>query len=274
MNFEEGLQLIEPLVHVRGLSSDGLVGLSPIQLLQRPFSYALAADEYATAFFQNFTQMGIVLKHPNTLTPEACKNLKESINEAHMGSRKAFKTLVLEEGLTMDEIGMPLKDLQFVEARKMQVTEIARAFRVPPHMIGDLERATFSNIEQQSIDFVTNTLRPWAVRIELAITRDLIPEEEKDKVFAEFSMNALLRGDIAARSEAYVKALTNGWLNPDEVREYENLNPIPDGSGQVYRVQLNTTPSDSVAAKTGDPKADPNALKKNEKKPARELHAS
>lgn len=235
------------MFHLQGLSCDGLVGLSPLELLANALGYAMAADEYGTAFFQNYAQLGIVLKHPATLGKEAKENLKQSINEAHAGQRRAFTTMVLEEGMTWDQIGMSWKDTQIDAVRKGNVSEIARAFRIPPHMIGDLERATFSNIEQQSIDFVVNSLRPWAVRVEQTIWRDLV-ESEKDVLYAEFLLDALLRGDLASRSEAYVKALNNGWLNADEVRELENRNPIPDGSGQVYRVPLNTVPSNSLAA--------------------------
>ncbi|GAG35775.1 unnamed protein product, partial [marine sediment metagenome] len=151
----------------------------------------------------------------------------------------AFSTAILEEGMKWHQLGMTNEDAQFLETRKYQANEIARIFRIPPHMIGDLERATFSNIEHQSLEFVIHTLRPWLVRWERAIWRDLIDEPDQDKVFAEFLVDGLLRGDAKARSEALRVQFQNGALSIDEWRSIENRNPLPDELGQRHYVQMN-----------------------------------
>jgi hypothetical protein len=152
--------------------------------------------------------------------------------------------MILEEGMKVETIGIPPDDAQFLETRKFQVNEIARLFRVPPHLIGDLDRATFSNVEQQSLDFVIHTLRPWLVRWEQAIARDLILPRERERIFAEHLVNGLLRGDLQSRYEAYATGRQNGWLSANDIRQLENMNPIADGD--VYLVPLNMVPADQA----------------------------
>lgn len=245
------------ILHLRGLSTDGFSGLSPLALHQRVFSNAIMSDQYSISFLQNAAQPSGALKHPKFLSDPARENLKKGIRQAHSGPNNAGNILILEEGMEWVKLGVTQRDAQFLESRKFTNNDIARIFRVPPHMIGDLERATFSNIEQQSIDFVVNTLTPWLVRYEQAMWRDLIPDEEKETHFAEFLVAGLLRGDMQARYNAYVQGLNNGFLNADEVRSFENLNPIPDGSGQTYRVPLNTVASDEEPKPEEDPKNEP-----------------
>lgn len=251
-----GMQVLYPqseIFHLQGLSSDGLVGLSPLDIHQRTFEGAITSDDYSTTFFKNQAQPGGLLMHPKILTPTARENLKKSWQEMHGGANRG-RVAVLEEGLEWKQVGITQKDAQWLETKKYTKTDIASIFRMPPHMIGDLERATFSNIEQQSLEYVRNTLRPWLVRVEETILRDLISEREQTDVFAEFIVEGLLRGDIQARYNSYSIGLNNGFLNADEVRAYENLNPIPNGSGQTFRVPLNTAPSDDPF---GDDNPDP-----------------
>jgi hypothetical protein len=153
----------------------------------------------------------------------------------------AHRIAILEEGMKVHEIGIPPEDAQFLETRKFQVTDIARIYRIPPHMIGDLEKATFSNIEHQSIDFVVHSLRPWLVRWERRINNQLVAVNERGKIFAEFLVDGLLRGDIASRYQAYAIGRQNGWLSANDVRAFENLNPIE--GGDVYLVPLNMVPA-------------------------------
>ena len=160
--------------------------------------------------------------------------------EAYGGSSNANRVAILEEGMTFTRISMPNNEAQFLETRKFQVSEICRIYRVPPHMIGDLDRATFSNIENQSISFAVHTIRPWLVRIEQAMNRALFPEKEKGVFYVRFNMDGLMRGDYKSRMEGYAIGRQNGWLNANDIRELENMNPIPDEEGgNAYLVNGN-----------------------------------
>jgi HK97 family phage portal protein len=226
------------ILHIRGLAYDGLVGYSPATIMRRALQIAHAAQEYGERTFENNGRPGVVLTHPKTLSDPARDRLENSWAKNHQGLSNAQRTAVLEEGVTVTEIGFPPEDTQFLETQKFQVRQIARGMRLPPHMIGDLEQATFSNIEQQAIDFVTHSLRPWLVRWEQQLGVDLIPEAA---YFAEFLIDALLRGDLLSRSQGLWIQRQAGVLNADEWREMENRNPLPDGAGQVYLQPLNMT---------------------------------
>lgn len=233
---EETAYRQEDIFHLRGLSSDGIKGLSPIEHAAELMGESIAAQRLSSSFFRNNAILGAALEHPQHLGKEALANLKESLKEEYGGSDAAYQTYILEEGMKWHEIGIKPEEGQFLETRKYQVTDIARIFRVPPHMIADLEKATFSNIEHQSIDFVTHTIRPWLVRWEQAIQRDLFEEEEIDN-FAEFTIDGLLRGDSQARSKALHIQFINGAISQNEWRAIENRNPIP--GGDKYYVPLN-----------------------------------
>lgn len=234
--------------HVRGLGSDGLVGYSPIQLARQPIGLGLAAEEYGARFFGNGARPGGILQHPGKLGDKARANLRAGFNQEHGGLSKMHRLAVLEEGMTYQQIGIPPEDAQFLQTRKYQRAEIAGLFRVPPHMIGDLERATFSNIEHQSIEFVVHTVRPWVVRWEQSINRNLLSEAERKTYFAAFLVDGLLRGDIMSRYQAYATGRQNGWLSADDIRELENMNPLPDGQGEMYLVPLNMVPASEVGS--------------------------
>ena len=211
--------------HLRGLSSDGLMGLSPIDLARESLGMALAAQDYGARFFANDAKpTGGWIEFPGSFKDnEAKKVFRESYQQAQSGANRG-KVLVLENGMKFHEVGVTNKDAQFLELRKFQITDIARLFRVPPHMIADLDRATFSNIEQQSLEFVMHTMTPWAERWEAAIGRDLIFDSEALEV--EFDFSNLMRGDVASRSAYYQSGIQNGWLTRNEARAAENLNPI------------------------------------------------
>jgi HK97 family phage portal protein len=229
--------------HLRGLSSDGLMGMSPIELARENLGTALAAQGYGARFFANDAKpTGGWIEFPGSFKDsEAKKVFRESYQQAQSGSNRG-KVLVLENGMKFHEVGVTNKDAQFLELRKFQITDVARLFRVPPHMIADLDRATFSNIEQQSLEFVMHTMTPWAERWEASIQSELLLES--DDIEIEFDFANLMRGDAASRSSYYQSGIQNGWLTRNEARIAENLNPI-DGLDQPLR-PLNMVEEDAA----------------------------
>ena len=231
----------EDVLHIPGLGFDGVMGYSPIALEKAAIGLGIAAEEYGSKFFQNGARPSGILTHPNTVKDPA--SLRASWNAAYGGSSNASRVAVLEEGMTFVPLSMPNNEAQFLETRKFQVTEICRIFRVPPHMIGDLERATFSNIESQNISFAVHTIRPWLVRIEQAINKTLIPENEKGRYYVQFNIDGLMRGDYKSRMEGYAIARQNGWMSANDIRALENLNPISEEEGgNAYLVNGNMIP--------------------------------
>ena len=231
----------EDVLHIPGLGFDGVMGYSPIALEKAAIGLGIAAEEYGSKFFQNGARPSGILTHPNTVKDPA--SLRASWNAAYGGSGNASRVAVLEEGMTFVPLSMPNNEAQFLETRKFQVTEICRIFRVPPHMIGDLERATFSNIESQNISFAVHTSRPGLVRIEQAINKTLIPENEKGRYYAQFNIDGLMRGDYKSRMEGYAIARQNGWMSANDIRALENLNPISaEEGGNAFLVNGNMIP--------------------------------
>ena len=219
----------EDVLHIPGLGFDGLIGYSPIAMLKNSIGTAIATEEYGGKFFENGATPTGVLEHPGILKdPE---KLRKSWNATYGGSGNAGKTAILEEGLTYKTIGISPKDAQMLEMRKFNVNEIARIFRVPPHMIGDLEHATFSNIEHQSLEFVKYTLGPWMARIEKAMDRRLLNDIEKRDHYIQFNAEGLLRGDLKSRNDAYAVARQNGWMSANDIRRKEGMDLIPSELG-------------------------------------------
>lgn len=215
----------DDILHVRGLSSDGLMGLSPIAVHRDAVGLEQAEREFAGRFFGNNGRPGGVLKVAGRLSNDAAVRLKQSWETAHRGLENAHRVAVLEEGIEWQSMGMPLQDAQFVEQRRFSIEEIARIFRVPLHLMGDLQRATYSNIEHQSIEFVVHTIRPWCVRLEQAYATLLYPSE-RQALYVEHAVDALLRGDIKSRYDAYAVGRQWGWLSVNEIRALENLNGV------------------------------------------------
>ena len=231
----------EDVLHIPGLGFDGVMGYSPIALEKAAIGLGIAAEEYGSRFFANGARPSGILTHPNTVKDPAA--LRASWNAAYGGSGNTGRVAVLEEGMTFTPLSMPNNEAQFLETRKFQVTEICRIFRVPPHMIGDLERATFSNIESQNISFAVHTIRPWLVRIEQAVNRALIPPNEKGRFYVQFNIDGLMRGDYKSRMEGYAIARQNGWMSANDIRALENLNPIAaEEGGDTYLVNGNMIP--------------------------------
>lgn len=226
------------LWRVAGLGSDGVTGLSPIALAREALGLSIQMERSANRMFSNGSQTSMTLEFDHQLTEEQVEHLRSQWQDNYAGWRNAGKPLILESGMKAKAIGMSNADAQFLESRKAQVAEIARWYRVPPHMLGDLDRATFSNIEHQSIEFVTHTIRPWLVRLEQSMARDLLFESERRRgLFVSHTVEGLLRGDIKTRYEAYASAITNGWMSRNEVRRLENFN---DAEGlDEFMVPLN-----------------------------------
>jgi HK97 family phage portal protein len=227
------------IIHISFLG-DGIKGKSVIQYNAGAFGLAIAEDDYAQAFFANGAYAGGVLESEKPLSKEARERLREGWQKAygrHEGGVNWHRVAVLEEGLKWRAMTVNPKDAMALESRQYQVAEIARMFRVPPHLVGDLSRATFSNIEHQSLEFVMHTLRPWVVRIEQEVNYKLFGQDPDH--FSEMLLDSMLRGDIESRNKAYSIMRQNGVLNANEWRERENLNPLPDGAGEKYIVQLN-----------------------------------
>ena len=228
----EGLKAGDPVrlesddvLHIPGLGFDGLIGYSPIAMMRNSIGASLAADEYSSKFYENGATPSGVLEHPGVLKdPE---KLRDSWHKAYGGSSNAGKVAILEEGLTFKSISISPADAQLIEARKFQIEDIARIFRVPPHMIGDLEHATFSNIEHQSLEFVKYTLGPWMARWEQAMDRALLNSSEKADRYIQFNAEGLLRGDLKSRNDAYAVARQNGWMSANDIRRKEGLDLIP-----------------------------------------------
>jgi HK97 family phage portal protein len=229
----------DQIFHIPGLGFDGISGYSPIAIARQAIGLGLAAEQFGSRFFGNDARPGIVLQHPFKLSDPAYKNLKDSWEEEHQGVNKSHKPMILEEGMTFKEIGIPPEDAQFLQTRLFQIREIARLYRIPPHMLADLEKSTYSNIEQQGLEFVTYTIMPWAVRWEQTVYKSLLTPAERKTYFAEYLLDGLLRGDLKTRYDAYHIARLDGWMNADDIREKENMNPLPEGQGQVYLIPLN-----------------------------------
>ena len=228
------------VLHIPGLGFDGLVGYSPIAMAKNAIGMAIACEEYGAKFFANGAAPGGVLEHPGTIKDP--QRVRESWQSTFGGSGNSNKIAVLEEGMKYTPIGISPEQAQFLETRKFQINEIARIFRVPPHMVGDLEKSSFSNIEQQSLEFVKYTLEPWIVRWEQSINRVLLTESEKAAYFVKFNVDGLLRGDYQSRMNGYATARQNGWMSANDIRELENLDRIPaEQGGDLYLINGNMT---------------------------------
>lgn len=219
----------EEVLHIPGLGFDGLVGYSPIAMAKNAIGMSMACEEFGAKFFANGAAPGGVLEHPGILKDPA--RVRESWNATFGGSSNANKVAVLEEGMKYTPISVSPNEAQFLETRKFQIDEIARIFRIPPHMIGDLERSSFSNIEQQSLEFVKYTVGPWVTRWEQALSRSLLVGNDRSHFLIKFNLDGLLRGDYESRMNGYATARQNGWMSANDIRELENMDRISDEEG-------------------------------------------
>lgn len=236
---------------VNGFGTDGLVGLSPIGQLREAIGMVMAMERHGSALFRNGARPGGLLTTENVLKPDVREALRKNWDEKYQGAANRGKTAVLEQGLKFQAIGMTSEDSQFLETRKFQRTDICGAYRVPPHMIGDLERATFSNIEHQDLAFAKHTIRPYLVRFEKSAGRDLLtPVQRKEGFFFKFNIEGLLRGDTASRTQYYREMFGIGALSQNEIRAKEDEPPIDNGD--AYYVPANMINTNSAAPAEGE----------------------
>jgi len=227
------------VLHIPGLGYDGLIGYSPIAMARNAIGMSMAAENFGATFFANGATPGGVLEHPGIVKdPE---RLRESWH-AQFSGRNSHNIAVLEEGMTFKPMSIPPEEAQFLETRKFQIDEIARIFRVPPHMVGDLEKSSFSNIEQQSLEFVKYTVGPWVARWEQSLSQALLLPSEKTRYTIKYNLDGLLRGDYESRMNGYAVGRQNGWLSANDIRELENMNRIPaEEGGDEYLINGNMT---------------------------------
>ena len=247
------------ILHLHINSEDGLDGRSPILINRESLGITRAADQYVGSWFGNGAIPGMVLTHPGRLKGEAKENLRRQWLEKFMGASKANKMAILEEGVTVSVVGVDPQKSQLQELRSAQIEAAARIYRVPLFLIQNQTKDTSwgSGIEQQMLGFVNLTLMPWLIQWQQVIARDLLSRQSFYSHEAAFVVNALVRGDLATRVQAYASAKQNGWMNGDEVRELENLNPLEDGLGQIYWMPANMTPMITGAAAVLEPSASP-----------------
>lgn len=228
----------EDVLHIPGLGFDGLIGYSPIAMAKNAVGMTLACEEYGASFFANGANPGGVLEHPGVLKDPS--KIRDSWNDVYRGTSNAHKIAVLEEGMKYQQVGIPPKEAQFLETRKFQINEIARLYRIPPHMVGDLEKSSFSNIEQQSLEFVKYTLDTWVIRWEQSLQKALLLTGEKGKYFIKLNVDGLMRGDYQSRMNGYSIGRQNGWLSANDIQEMEDMNPLPDEEGgNLYLINGN-----------------------------------
>lgn len=253
----------ERMLHIPGLGFDGRLGYSVLTKARETLGLGLAMEEFQARFYGQGTNVGSVLMHPGKLSDEAHARLVKNIQEKRAGLSNSHSNLVLEEGMKFERLGMPLEDAQFLESKVFQIGEVARWFNLPPHKLKELSKATYSNIEQQQIEFVVDAIRPWAVRWEQHMSWKLLRPQERKVLFAEFNLDGLLRGDTKSRMEAYAVMRNIGAINADEIREKENMNPIGGRAGQLYWKPLNMGDASSEDAEQ-EPAAPPSVSEEDE----------
>jgi len=242
-NGESRIILDSEMFHVMFFSIDGLSGLDPVSMHRRELGLLTGAEKFGAKFFKNDATPTLALEYPGKLKPEARQNVKESWTAEHQGVERSHKTAILEEGMKVHQLSITPENAQFLSTLQNGVQNVARMLRVPPHLLYDLTNATFSNIEMQSLEYVIYSLTPWLSKWEQRVSVSLLNSEEQETMFAEFLVDALLRGDIKARYTAYQIGKQNGWLNANEIRAFENMNGI-GSQGDVYTVPLNMANAD------------------------------
>jgi HK97 family phage portal protein len=227
------------ILHVPGLSFDGVNSFSPVGLFKQSFGLSLAVEQYGSLFFGQGTHIGAFMEHPGKLGPEAYARLKTEMDAKYRGIKNSHGVIVLEEGMKYSPIGMKMEEIQFIESRKFTAIEMARIHGVPPHLIADLEHATFSNIEEQGIEAVVYSFRPWAVRWEQALNARLLTLEEQKRFYIKFELDGLLRGNAKSRLEGYRIGREIGLYSANEIRQMEDMNRRSDPGGDTYMEPLN-----------------------------------
>ena len=232
------------MLHFKTITDDGVTGLSPIDQCAKALNWGVSLEEFGSTFFSNGAKPSSILQTDRALSDTALHRLKTSFNSNYGKLKNSNSTIVLEEGLTFKPISISPEQAQFLSSRQFSIEEVARIFNVTPHMLKDLSKSSFNNIEMQSQEFVTYTLMPYLTRIEQEMNLKLFRTNELGKTFVEFNVNGLLRGDVKSRTEAYKTAITNGYMSINEVRQKENMNSIE--GGDKHFMQMNMTTIDKV----------------------------
>lgn len=233
----------DEILHYKGFSRDGILGLSPITIAREAFGLGLTQEEYAARLFANGATPKGILSQEGPMTDEQRKAAKKSWQKAYGGVRNAGKVAFLPGNIKWQQVSMNPEDAQFLESRKFQIAEIARIFNIQMHLLQELDRSTNNNIEHQGLEFVTYTLRPWLVRLEQCIERDIIGfSNVKKGMYVKFNHSALLRGDTNTQSTAINGYVQSGVYTRDEAREILDMNPLPDGQGKTALAPLNMAP--------------------------------
>jgi HK97 family phage portal protein len=238
----------ECVLHITGLGFDGLVGYSPIAMAKNPIGMAIATEEYGAGFFRNNANPSGVLEHPEQIG-ENIESVRETWEALYKGSKNSSRIAILEDGLKFTQVSVPPEQAQFLQTRKFQVNEICRIFRVPPHMIGDLEKSSFNNIEQQSLEFVKYCINPWVRRWEQKLCMSLILPSEQNTHYIKFNIDGLMRGDYETRMRGYAIGIQNGFLCPNDVRRLEDMNLIESPAGDKFMVNGNMKSIEDVGVK-------------------------
>ncbi len=228
------------ILHFTGLTTDGVTGLSPITQNMKSIGWSQAIEEYGNTFFKNGAKLSGVLQTDRALSETAIDRLRSSFNNTYSKLTGANQTAILEEGLTFKPINISPEQAQFLASRTFSIEEICRIWNIPPHMLGDLSKSSFNNIEMQSQEFVTYTLMPYLTRIEMELNLKLFRTSEIGKMFVKFNTAGLLRGNIKDRADYYKTAIANGWMSINEVRAKENMNKIQDGDKHVMQLNMTT----------------------------------
>lgn len=260
------------VIHLKGLTTTGIEGISIIQAAAESLGIALAEQEFTGSFLDNGASVTGVLTHPKRMNNEALNRLRESWATAFKGSCNAGKPAILEEGMEWKQMSIPQRDAQFLEQRSFSVNDVCRWFRMPPHKVQHLENATYSNIESQDRQYVNDTLMPWLARYEEEFTQKLFsPQELNRGMFIAFKVEGRLRGDMQARAQFYKEMAFNGFMNANEVREMENLNPRgPDGD--VFFMQSAMIPVEQLInpPEEKEPEPEPEPEEEEESAPPEE----
>jgi len=239
----------EKILHIPGLGFDGFMGYSVVAMARKSIGLSMALETFGATFFGNGTNPGMVVSHPGKLSPQGHSNLKDSLITGHSGLGKSHRLMLIEEGMKVEKYGIPPDDCQFLESRGFQIPEVARWFNLPPHKLKDLSRSSFSNIESEQISFVTDSILPWLVRLEQNYRMQLLTDSDKDlsgrgRLYFKHSVEGLLRGDTASRAAFYTPLLDRGVFSINEVREWEDKDPIE--GGEVHMVQQNMAPLEDI----------------------------
>lgn len=243
------------VLHIPGLGFDGFLGYSVIAMARKSLGLAMALETFGAQYFGQGTHPGVVVKHPNQLSAQAHTNLRNDLTEKYSGLGNSHRLLLLEEGMTVEKLGIPPEDSQFLESRQFSVTEVARWFNLPPHKLKDLTRSSFSNIESEQRSFYADSLLPWLVRLEQNYNLQLLTRGDRmqyggGRLYFKHSAEGILRADAAGRGEFYAKMFGIGALSVNEIRALEDLDPI--AGGDLHLVPLNMTTLEN-AGKPQDP---------------------